>query len=117
VALAREARGRGIPPSFPLLHAIIRYVRAFPEALQHPKEDAYPFPKLKARARLNAIRRLPNSRQGTHPCRALVPHGKRFPRSSSGYHQTKRNKNGPAQGAVLSSAHSAPTRLIRQQGR
>ena len=49
MALAREARGRGIPPSFPLLHAIIRYVRAFPEALHRPKEDTYQFPKLKAR--------------------------------------------------------------------
>jgi nucleotide-binding universal stress UspA family protein/hemerythrin-like domain-containing protein len=47
--LVREARERGTPPSFPLLRAIVRYVRAFPEALHHPKEDAYLFPKLKAR--------------------------------------------------------------------
>jgi len=47
--LVREARVSGTPPSFPLLHAMARYVRAFPEALHHPKEDAYLFPRLKAR--------------------------------------------------------------------
>jgi nucleotide-binding universal stress UspA family protein/hemerythrin-like domain-containing protein len=47
--LVREARIRGTPPSFPLQHAMLRYVRAFPEALHHPKEDAYLFPRLKAR--------------------------------------------------------------------
>ena len=47
--LVREARDRGTPPPFPLLRSVVRYVRAFPEALHHPKEDAYLFPKLKAR--------------------------------------------------------------------
>lgn len=47
--LVGEARTTGRPPSFPLLHAIVHYVRAFPEALHHPKEDAYLFPKLRAR--------------------------------------------------------------------
>ena len=47
--IVREARASGQPPSFPLLHAIVRYVRAFPEALHHPKEDAYLFPRLRAR--------------------------------------------------------------------
>jgi nucleotide-binding universal stress UspA family protein/hemerythrin-like domain-containing protein len=47
--IVREARNSGEPPSFPLLRAIVRYVRAFPEALHHPKEDAYLFPLLRAR--------------------------------------------------------------------
>ena len=36
-------------PSFPLLHAMVHYIRAFPEALHHPKEDAYLFRRLRAR--------------------------------------------------------------------
>ena len=47
--LVREARTSGKPPSFPLLRAIVHYVRTFPEALHHPKEDTYLFPKLRAR--------------------------------------------------------------------
>ncbi|MFO1311416.1 MAG: universal stress protein [Burkholderiales bacterium] len=47
--ILREARATGHPPSFPVLRAIVRYVRAFPEALHHPKEDAYLFPRLRAR--------------------------------------------------------------------
>ena len=47
--IVREARSTGAAPSFPLLRAIARYVRAFPEALHHPKEDAYLFPRLRAR--------------------------------------------------------------------
>lgn len=46
--LVRQARD-GKPPSFPLLRAMLYYVRAFPEALHHPKEDAYLFRKLRAR--------------------------------------------------------------------
>lgn len=47
--VTREARERGVPPSFPLLHAMLHYVRAFPEALHHPKEELYLFRKLRAR--------------------------------------------------------------------
>jgi len=47
--VVREARATTTPPSFPLLRAMVRYVRAFPEALHHPKEDAYLFPRLRAR--------------------------------------------------------------------
>lgn len=47
--VVREAREHGTPASVPLLRAMVRYVRAFPEALHHPKEDLYLFPKLRAR--------------------------------------------------------------------
>ena len=47
--IVREARDHGKPASVPLLRAIVHYVRAFPEALHHPKEDAYLFPLLRAR--------------------------------------------------------------------
>lgn len=46
--LVRQARASGKPPSFPLLHAILHYVREFPEKLHHPKEDTYLFPRLRA---------------------------------------------------------------------
>jgi len=49
--LARQARDRREPPSFPLLHAIVYYIREFPETLHHPKEDAYLFRRLRARTR------------------------------------------------------------------
>ncbi len=47
--LSREARTQGQPPRFDLLRAIVHYIRAFPEALHHPKEDAYLFRKLRER--------------------------------------------------------------------
>ncbi len=47
--VVREAREQGTPASLPLLRAIVHYVRAFPEALHHPKEDTYLFPLLRAR--------------------------------------------------------------------
>lgn len=47
--VAREARESGMPPSFELLHAILYYIRSFPEKLHHPKEDAYLFRKLRER--------------------------------------------------------------------
>ncbi len=47
--LAREARTDGRPPRFDLLKAIVRYIRAFPETLHHPKEDAWLFSKLRER--------------------------------------------------------------------
>ena len=46
--LVREARDAGKPPQFPLLHAMLHYIKAFPEKLHHPKEDAYLFRKLRA---------------------------------------------------------------------
>ena len=47
--LAREAGTQGQAPRFDLLRAIVHYIRAFPEAQHHPKEDAYLFPRLRAR--------------------------------------------------------------------
>ncbi len=47
--LVRQARDGGAVPSFPLLRAMLHYIKAFPEALHHPKEDAYLFRKLRAR--------------------------------------------------------------------
>ena len=60
--LVREARAAGSPPSFSLLYAIARYIRAFPESHHHPKEDAYLFRKLRERtaefdATLDALER------------------------------------------------------------
>ncbi len=47
--LVRQARDGGAVPSFPLLRAMLHYIKIFPEALHHPKEDAYLFRKLRAR--------------------------------------------------------------------
>jgi nucleotide-binding universal stress UspA family protein/hemerythrin-like domain-containing protein len=47
--LVRQARESGMPPSFPLLRAMLHYVKAFPEALHHPKEEVYLFRKLRER--------------------------------------------------------------------
>jgi len=47
--LVRQVRDNGTPPSFPLLRAMVHYIKAFPETLHHPKEDAYLFRKLRAR--------------------------------------------------------------------
>jgi nucleotide-binding universal stress UspA family protein/hemerythrin-like domain-containing protein len=47
--LVREARAKGVPPSFPLLRGMVHYIKAFPEKLHHPKEDAYLFRKLRER--------------------------------------------------------------------
>jgi len=47
--VAREAREHGTVPSFPLLRAILHYIRSFPERLHHPKEDAYLFRLLRER--------------------------------------------------------------------
>jgi nucleotide-binding universal stress UspA family protein/hemerythrin-like domain-containing protein len=47
--LVRETRERGAAPQFPLLRAILHYIKAFPEALHHPKEDTYLFAKLRLR--------------------------------------------------------------------
>jgi nucleotide-binding universal stress UspA family protein/hemerythrin-like domain-containing protein len=47
--LVREARETGTPPPFDLLRAMLHYIKVFPEALHHPKEDAYLFRKLRER--------------------------------------------------------------------
>lgn len=49
--LVRQARDQSTPPSFPLLHAMLHYIKAFSEGLHHPKEDAYLFRKLRARTK------------------------------------------------------------------
>jgi nucleotide-binding universal stress UspA family protein/hemerythrin-like domain-containing protein len=49
--VVRQARDQGTPPSFPLLHAMLYYIKAFSEGLHHPKEDAYLFRKLRARTK------------------------------------------------------------------
>ena len=46
--LVREARDEGRPPSFGLLRAMLRYIKDFPEALHHPKEENL-FRKLRER--------------------------------------------------------------------
>lgn len=46
--IVRKAR-EGTRPSFALLRAIVHYIKAFPEALHHPKEEAYLFRKLRER--------------------------------------------------------------------
>ena len=47
--LVRGARVTGRPPSFALLRTMVYYIRAFPEKLHHPKEDAYLFRLLRER--------------------------------------------------------------------
>ena len=47
--LVREARDHGSAPSFPLLLAMLHYIKAFPETLHHPKEDTYLFFTLRTR--------------------------------------------------------------------
>ena len=45
----QEACYKGTLPDFALLRSIQHYLRTFPEALHHPKEDAYLFRKLRLR--------------------------------------------------------------------
>jgi nucleotide-binding universal stress UspA family protein/hemerythrin-like domain-containing protein len=47
--LVRQTRERGTAPQFPLLRAMLHYIKSFPEVLHHPKEDAYLFRKLRLR--------------------------------------------------------------------
>lgn len=47
--LLRHARYGISNPDFELLGAMLHYIRAFPERLHHPKEDAYLFRLLRAR--------------------------------------------------------------------
>lgn len=47
--LLDQARETGRMPDFTLLNAMLHYIRAFPENLHHPKEDAYLFAALRKR--------------------------------------------------------------------
>ena len=47
--LVGATRDRGAAPEFPLLRAMLHYIKAFSQALHHPKEDAYLFRKLRLR--------------------------------------------------------------------
>ena len=47
--LVRQTRERGAAPQFPLLRAMVHYIKTFPETLHHPKEDVYLFRKLRLR--------------------------------------------------------------------
>jgi nucleotide-binding universal stress UspA family protein/hemerythrin-like domain-containing protein len=47
--LVREARAKTITPQFALLRGMLHYIKAFPETLHHPKEEAYLFRKLRIR--------------------------------------------------------------------
>ncbi len=47
--VVREAREHGTAPQFPLLHAMLAYIKGFPEKLHHPKEETYLFRKLRLR--------------------------------------------------------------------
>jgi nucleotide-binding universal stress UspA family protein len=47
--LASERHGGQIQPRFKLLRSMLHYIKAFPEKLHHPKEDAYLFRKLRER--------------------------------------------------------------------
>jgi nucleotide-binding universal stress UspA family protein/hemerythrin-like domain-containing protein len=40
---------RTVTPQFPLLRAMVHYIKAFPETLHHPKEEAYLFRTLRLR--------------------------------------------------------------------
>jgi len=48
--LARAARDARVRPRFEVFRAMIRYIDEFPERLHHPKEDAFLFARLAARA-------------------------------------------------------------------
>ena len=48
--LARTAQDSAVRPDFRVLHAMIRYVDAYPEKLHHPKEEAFLFKPLAVRA-------------------------------------------------------------------
>jgi len=47
--LMSEARSQDVLPDATLMQAMVRYIRFFPIALHHPKEDDYLFRKLRAR--------------------------------------------------------------------
>jgi hemerythrin-like domain-containing protein len=45
----REVTGRGAPPDFKVLKAMLDYIVSFPEQLHHPKEEEYLFAALRRR--------------------------------------------------------------------
>jgi hemerythrin-like domain-containing protein len=45
--LVKDIRDRGSQPDFRLLHAMLYYIREYPERLHHPKEDRHLFAALK----------------------------------------------------------------------
>jgi hemerythrin-like domain-containing protein len=47
--LVREIRAKGRGPDYRLLHAMLYYIREFPERLHHPKEDQHLFAAIKRR--------------------------------------------------------------------
>ena len=47
--LVREIRDRGARPDFAVLGAMIYYLDTVPERFHHPKEDQYPFKRLRER--------------------------------------------------------------------
>lgn len=47
--LVREIQEKGRTPEFRLLHAMLYYIREYPERLHHPKEDRYLFAAVKRR--------------------------------------------------------------------
>lgn len=47
--LVREMRAKEGAPDYRLLHAMLYYIREFPERLHHPKEDVYLFAAVKRR--------------------------------------------------------------------
>jgi hemerythrin-like domain-containing protein len=48
--LAHASQDAGVRPRFEVFRAMIRYIDEFPERLHHPKEDAFLFARLAARA-------------------------------------------------------------------
>ena len=48
--ICRALRDPSLRPEFPVLHAMIHYIDAFPERLHHPKEEKYLFARLEQRA-------------------------------------------------------------------
>jgi hemerythrin-like domain-containing protein len=48
--LARSGQDAAVRPDFRVLHAMIHYIDAYPEKLHHPKEEAFLFKPLAARA-------------------------------------------------------------------
>ena len=47
--VVREGREHGAAPQFPLLRAMLAYIKGFSEKLHHPKEETYLFRKLRLR--------------------------------------------------------------------
>src|SRR5438093_8487193 len=47
--LVRRMRTEGVPPEFPLLHAMLDYIVEYPDRWHHPKESQYLFKSLRER--------------------------------------------------------------------